>query len=467
LSPKPFAGSPESAADFLAERLIGKGAGGAEGPALAAVPAPAGRPEAFLRALDGDPSVLWAPPEGPRSAGSGASLVLRPEQDGRPGEFRERAGRLLESLDVTLHSDCPPFVPSLFGGLAFQEGGGGEEPWEGFGDGFFFLPRWWYAREGDRAWLALTRAAGEDRCALRGRIDELPRIFDALREESGPENAPPPGGGMEPDPDRAAWDERVEKIRAGIEEERFAKVVLARRARARLRSPADPIAASERLGAAYPDCYRFAFRSGGGWFIGATPERLVRVRGLRIDTEALAGTISGDGSPEEREKRILSLLQSRKDLGEHDIVVESIRRILGPFCRRLTVPPRPQVRKLENAIHLQTPMTGSLARPTHILDLVAVLHPTPSVGGLPAAEALRWIRENETHRRGWFAAPVGRFDANGEGDFAAAIRSGVIRGDRAWIYAGAGIVRDSEPAKEYDETRVKMAPLLGALGIEE
>ncbi|MBN1827193.1 MAG: isochorismate synthase [Candidatus Eisenbacteria bacterium] len=465
MSPIPFAGFAEAAAAFLAERLIEPGAVLRSTPALVAVPAPVGRPEALLRALDGDPAFLWAPPEGAVSAGVGASFVLRHNGEDRLDALRDRAADFLESLDVTLHSDCPPFVPSLFGGLGFDAGGGKEEPWVGFEDGFFFLPRWWYARDGERAWLALTRGGDDDRCDLRARIEELPRLFAAIEEDAGPEGGAAPGGTIEREPERAIWDDLVEEIRDGIHEGRFAKVVLARRARVNLAAPADPIGVVERLGASYPDCYRFAVRSGDGWFVGATPERLVRVRGVHVATEALAGTIAADGPIEERDARILTLLQSRKDLGEHDIVVGSIRRILEAFCLRLTVPPRPQVRELENAIHLQTPMAGLLARPTHILDLVGVLHPTPSVGGLPASEALRWIRNHEPHRRGWYAAPVGRFDAGGEGDFAAAIRSGVIRGDRAWIYAGAGIVRDSEPAKEYHETRIKMAPLLRALGI--
>jgi menaquinone-specific isochorismate synthase len=116
-------------------------------------------------------------------------------------------------------------------------------------------------------------------------------------------------------------------------------------------------------------------------------------------------------------------------------------------------------------MHLRTPIAARLAKRAHVLDLVAALHPTPSVGGVPTDRAIEWITRNEPDPRGWYAGPVGWFDAEGDGEFAVALRCGLLRGNRAWIYAGAGIVRDSDPAMEYAETNIKQTALLRALGI--
>jgi menaquinone-specific isochorismate synthase len=186
---------------------------------------------------------------------------------------------------------------------------------------------------------------------------------------------------------------------------------------------------------------------------------------MEIATEALAGSIDAALSREERRRLTIALLESEKDLGEHELVVDAIRRKLEPLCTELRLPARPQIKELRNVMHLHTPMTGVLAHPAHILELAAALHPTPSVGGVPTAEALRWIVENEPERRGWYAGPIGWFDEQGGGDLAVAIRSGLLCGKKAYVYAGSGIVRDSDPEKEYAETDTKQKPILRALGL--
>ena len=145
-------------------------------------------------------------------------------------------------------------------------------------------------------------------------------------------------------------------------------------------------------------------------------------------------------------------------------MVRDIAARLSPFCAALRVPERPGLRSLRQVLHLVTAIDGELRDRAHVLDLVAALHPTPAVGGVPTAEAVRWIVEHE-EERGWYAGPVGWFDRGGDGEFAVAIRSGLLDGARAHVYAGAGIVRGSDPSDEYQETAVKQLALLRALGI--
>jgi isochorismate synthase EntC len=158
------------------------------------------------------------------------------------------------------------------------------------------------------------------------------------------------------------------------------------------------------------------------------------------------------------------LLESGKDSREHEFVVSEILRLLGPLTSELT-PGKREVHRLRTVLHLRTPIRGRLREASHVLELVGKLHPTPAVGGVPTAAAIEFITRHEPDERGWYAGPVGWFDAAGDGRFVVALRSGVVTGQHAELYAGAGIVRDSNAPSEFDETRWKLAALLGALGV--
>ncbi len=131
------------------------------------------------------------------------------------------------------------------------------------------------------------------------------------------------------------------------------------------------------------------------------------------------------------------------------------------------MPAAPVVRALRHVVHLHTPITGTLRHPVHVLELAARLHPTPAVGGTPTRAALDWIAAHETTPRGWYAAPVGWFDGDGDGELAVALRCGVLAGNRAHLWAGAGIVAGSDPDRELAETELKLRAMLGALGIRD
>jgi salicylate biosynthesis isochorismate synthase len=218
-----------------------------------------------------------------------------------------------------------------------------------------------------------------------------------------------------------------------------------------------------RVRAAYPECSSFAFQRGSAIFLGASPERLVSRRGSAVLADALAG--SSARSPGDDERAMAALLASDKDRREHHVVVLAVERALRPFATMMRAPDEPRVRSLRNVHHLWTPIEATLARPVHVLDLVRALHPTPAVCGTPKSAALAWIATHEPAPRGWYAGAVGWFDAEGDGAFSVAIRSGLLDRREAWLYAGAGIVEGSDPDAEYAETRVKHAPLLYALGL--
>jgi menaquinone-specific isochorismate synthase len=181
---------------------------------------------------------------------------------------------------------------------------------------------------------------------------------------------------------------------------------------------------------------------------------------------ALAGSTARGNSAEEDRANAQALRSSAKERNEHHLVVEAIRRRLGPICTTLDVPPDPSVLKLSYIQHLLTNISGTLRQPTGILPLVQILHPTPAMGGSPRDLAMAFISRNEPVPRGWYAAPVGWFDSQKDGEFVVAIRSAVAQERRIWCYAGAGIVPNSKADVEWAETEMKFRPMLRSLGVD-
>lgn len=213
-----------------------------------------------------------------------------------------------------------------------------------------------------------------------------------------------------------------------------------------------------------PTSYIFAFEQEGDCFIGATPERLAKVENNQILSTCLAGT-APRGESEQEDKEIgYQLLNDEKNLEEHAFVVRMIKESIEEFCEDLQIPDSPILYKLRNLQHLYTPVRGLFKDDYTILDVVKKLHPTPALGGEPREEALLFIREYEQLDRGWYGAPFGWIDSNQNGEFAVAIRSGLIQGDKASLFAGCGVVKDSDPEAEFVETSIKFLPMLTVLG---
>ncbi|HVW26598.1 MAG TPA: isochorismate synthase [Polyangiaceae bacterium] len=428
------------------------------------VPAPIAPLETLVDTNDPDGALLWSPPEGPGFAALGALQTFVGSGAARAEQIRGFAEAFFARLEhVTLGERMAPSL-RCFGGMSFQPGSAALPPWTAFGDARFVFPRVRYCREGDNAWL--TVAAGPDEAANEtSRRALVAKIAGVLATLSAGARAP--GAARPPARRVVARDETSEaEYRAIVQDivERigrgeFEKVVIARRSTLSFEGAVDPTSVLTDLAETSEHCIRFAFRVRDVSFVGATPERLIRKSGVAIDTEALAG--SSDAA------RAAELMRSPKEREEHDLVVREIVRALSPLCVTLNHPASPEVRVLRHLLHLTTPIRGRLARPVHVLELVQRLHPTPAVGGVPGADAVRFITEHEPAPRGWYASPIGWFDAAGDGEFAVALRSGALVGDKAYLYAGGGIVKDSDPASEYAETRLKLATLSAALHVAQ
>ena len=162
-----------------------------------------------------------------------------------------------------------------------------------------------------------------------------------------------------------------------------------------------------------------------------------------------------------------ALLASKKDRYEHQVVTEAICSALGPVTSSLSVHDEPHLLRLNNVQHLETRISAELDRPRTIMELLSRLHPTPAVGGEPREAALDWIEQHEDLERGWYAGLVGWVGAGGQGLFAVAIRSALLRGSKAWAFAGAGIVADSDPLSEWEETAIKLEAVSKNLVMDE
>jgi menaquinone-specific isochorismate synthase len=193
-------------------------------------------------------------------------------------------------------------------------------------------------------------------------------------------------------------------------------------------------------------------------FVGSSPELLVSLAEGRVRSISLAG--SADlGDPAGTHS-----FDTVKMTREHALAADSVDDALTPFCSRLDRS-ESSVATYGDIQHLSTTFEGDTHPGTELPDLLSALHPTAAVAGTPTKTALELIREIEGHDRGRYAGPVGWLDHSGDGEFAIALRCGMIEGGRATLYTGAGIVEGSDPWLEFEETRIKLRPMLGALGL--
>jgi menaquinone-specific isochorismate synthase len=465
LSKEERALSPDlsKAKDFLARCMASVPAGRT---LVATIEAPTGLPEAFLASTWLPHGALWVPHIGTAFATAGVAKRVVLDGKGRLNQLRNAIEHTFSTMDVFADTQSPPPTPRFFGGLAFAEGAGDEPPWKEFGDGAFVLPRWCYALSDDKAFLMLAIGADQPRDTAAV-FDELEAIISGIAGTGLSMWAPTISTSLVGQMEIERWVAMLANVRERLTRGELLKVVMARRSDVPIPSKLKDVTMLVRLRREIPECTRFAFRGTSSTFLGATPELLFSKVGSRVHTEALAGSIRCTGTDVLRlNEQNDRLLKSEKDLKEHGLVVRQIVERLRPFFSDEPQVPTPTTRRFRNIIHLHTPIVGHLSSNTDAVALLEGLHPTPAVGGVPAIEAARCILEVEPCKRGWYAGPVGWIDQHGDATFCVAIRSGLLAHPTAYIYAGAGIIAESDPMAEYSETGLKQMPMLLALGVD-
>jgi salicylate biosynthesis isochorismate synthase/menaquinone-specific isochorismate synthase len=320
------------------------------------------------------------------------------------------------------------------------------------------------ARRGSRVSLTVNVEVAPDDTIedVRGRVGAR---LGELSVRSLPLLDPAPAGAyrvlspMPPSHYEEAVARAVQRIRAG----EFEKIVLARDVEVHAPLDHDVGAVLGLLREAFASCYVFAVGRGDAVFLAASPELLVRREGQRASTVALAGSARRSADPSIDDHLGEQLLQSEKDRSENEIVVRRIASALRRHSVWVTAAPEPVLVRVANIQHLGTPIRAQLAAPLSAVELAGVLHPTPAVGGEPLEVVSRLIPALEGLDRGWYAGTVGWSDGAGDGEFCVALRCALVRGRLASLYAGGGIVRDSEPSAELAETEIKLGALLPVL----
>ena len=426
---------------------------------------------AAARALDLE-AALWLQPAAKRSiVGIGRAWSV---EAGGHDRFSAAAAAWRALLAAALvsgaASDAPGTGPTLRGGLGFTGRTPLEDdPWAPFGPASLVLPSFGLTRIG--AGTTLTVAAVPDQVdqlepeRLERQWHELIRDAGDLRHVGV---VPRAGTGrihvIDERPDRATWDRTVGLFAGAVGRGRIDKVVLARRVVFRADADLDVVAALRHLARTAPESTTFAFVRDGATFLGATPERLVRTVGRSFETVAIAGSAARGRDQPEDARFAAALLASEKDREEHAVVVDMLRASLGPIVETLQVADAPAILPLRHVQHLVTPVTGTTRDEAGLLALAQRLHPTPAVGGAPRDIALALIEEHEGFDRGWYAGPIGWLGADGDGELMVALRSGLVEGTTATLFAGCGIVADSDPAREWEESRLKLRTMIAALG---
>ncbi|HKO21701.1 MAG TPA: isochorismate synthase [Candidatus Eisenbacteria bacterium] len=377
-------------------------------------------PNLWIRSLDGLPRP-WFVYESPRGgcvvgSGEAARFISR-----GPDRFRETA-RWLDASASAARRDGAHTSPVAVGAFGFGDQGDTAVAW---------IPSSLLVREGE---------GGVRVESWQGSVER---------------RAPSTDGAAWADGDRDAWFEAVDAALRRIEAGALEKVVLARARVLTGGVPYDPLASFLALRERYPECHRFLIGMDDGTaFLGASPERLVSLRGRAIDADAVAGTTRVDGGDEDRAAR--RLLDSAKERNEHAIVAREIVAALRLSGASADVEPEPSTLRLRHVLHLRSRIQGVAPQGVGVLDLVRAIHPSPAVLGAPRDAALEVIHEWEPRDRGWYAGPIGWMSASGDGEFTLGLRSALLDGPRALLHAGAGIVGGSDPEREWEECDAKM-----------
>ncbi len=350
------------------------------------------------------------------------------------------------------------------GGFAFAPDGGRSPAWSGFAPASLAVPEISLCRRGPEVTLTVNVLVQPDDTAPDA-LRRAQRSLERLEPATMPLLDPEPTGAyrvlssLPPSHYEHAVARAVERIRGSALE----KVVLAREVEVHAPGDHDPAAILGVLREGFGSCYVFAVGRGDATFLAASPELLVRREGQRASTVALAGSIRRSADPAVDDHLGEQLLHSDKDREENAIVARRIARALAPRALWVTAAPEPALVRVANIQHLARPIRAQLAEPIGALELAGLLHPTPAVGGEPAAAALELIPALEGLDRGWYAGAIGWTDVTGDGEFCVGLRCALLRGSVARCYAGGGIVAESDPTSELAETEVKLEALLPVL----
>lgn len=403
------------------------------------------------------------PSENIRFLGIGKVLSVRSDSSNRFDDLKTALSGIkklpVQHYNGTTNENLPLFVGSM---SFFPEING--EMWKDYFPSDWFVPEF-IISETSKGCIVSYNINIDQESGKQPKIARLEQFFDqvntpmsAVPNKSFTGQRVKEGSGQ-----KDAWMGKVSSVVDAIKRNEINKVVLSRYITINRVDALSIIEKITEAGKSFKDCYIFLYKSGLSLFMGISPEKLASFAGGVVHCNAIAGSIARGRTDEEDIRLGEELLNSEKNLDEHRIVVNHIQSVLGRHCSSVTVDRSPVLKKLSYIQHLYTPVHGLLHRGVSLFRVLEDLHPTPAVGGYPLEPALKIIREMEQYDRGLYTGFLGWFDAEGNADFCVALRSALLVGNILHAFAGGGIVMDSKPLEEYEETEIKLQAITSLL----
>ncbi len=398
----------------------------------------------------------------------GREITLEAEGENRFLELQQKFSALSQNW-VRLSPDGYSAKVQAFIGFAFSPSEVMQDCWQGFANACVHIPSILLERKDSITSLTFT-------CTMRSGEKALERIkkrwlrlaedlFLSVTHFNPPFKAIPSLYRISDIPSKEQWLRQVRGVLDIIERGFLEKVVLTRRVRFFGDRPLRATRSLAWLASRHMGGVLFAYATPEATLIGATPERLVSLGGDKVICDAIAGTACRDPRPKLDHQLGISLLADKKARHEQRLVVDTILRSLEPWCVSLNAPVEPQLLKSRAVQHLWSAIHGRVKQGVSLFNLISSLHPTPAVGGTPSHRALAWLKTHENDHRGWYTGALGWVSCDGSGELAVILRCALLRNHVADLFAGAGIVSNSHPQSELDETEWKLRTMLDSLAV--
>ncbi len=359
-------------------------------------------------------------------------------------------------------------LPIFFGYLKFPSTTK-ERIWANFNEVVWFIPSFLIFRKGKKIYCVqnfLSSSLNDDMISKHS-WDSQNFIKELSKRASNRITSMKISRISEEDDDISIWKKKVTEAVNDIKENKLQKIVLARKVDYRLSGEINWSVIFDKLNSDYPDCFNFLIKSGSDYFFGSSPELLGKFEKSIFRTEALAGSINRGADEHEDSDLALLLSASQKNKKEHDIVIDHLRDNLQKHLLNIEIDETPLIKRLKNIQHLQTRISGRLKESTKYFQLLESIFPTPAICGIPTKQSLNELKQLEGFDRGLYSGVVGSFNLSGDAEFFVAIRSALVYQNKLTVFAGCGIVEESDPDEEFNETELKLQPIISLFNNED
>lgn len=358
-------------------------------------------------------------------------------------------------------------IPLFLGGMKFTSEHN-EEDWQDYNDSTWFVPELLVLRKGSIKQLFFNfifQNSSKEQVIkkLHTKLEKFFKLNTGIEKATLPKIVMSIGDTPK---DKKKWKQLVTEGLGRISENQIEKVVLSRKVELQLSSEPNLKIIINNLRSGYPNCYIFLYHHGKSSFFGATPEKLAKFSNGLIEVDALAGSAQRGKTEDEDVQIEKALLSDSKNLLEHNYVIEHIKNTISSLTEDLAIDSRHGIKKLANIQHIWSHITAKLSQKSSMMSILKELYPTPAICGYPKEASLHLIKRLEGYKRGLYSGIIGWFNFEDEGEFAVALRSGLLTNSKLIAFAGGGIVHNSDPELEYKETELKLKTIMSLFNNE-